>query len=67
MERQKATAPYLNNSSSNDSANSFNISNLSAEHTNLYSKIQEGIDDITLGNTRPFTEAVADVKVKRSK
>lgn len=36
-------------------------------HTELYDKIQEGMLDIALGNTRPFAEAMADVKVKRSK
>lgn len=36
-------------------------------HTELYNKMQEGIRDISLGNTRPFAEAMANVKVKRSK
>ena len=33
----------------------------------LYSELQKGINDISLGNTRPFAEAMSDVKVKRSK
>ena len=33
----------------------------------LYNKLKNGIQDIILGNTRPFAEAMADVKVKRSK
>lgn len=33
----------------------------------LYSELQKSIDDVTYGNTRPFAEAIADVKVKHSK
>ncbi len=33
----------------------------------LYSQIKEGMDDIALGNTRPFTEAMADIKSRRSR
>ena len=33
----------------------------------LYESVQDGLADIALGNTRPFAEAMADVKVKRSK
>lgn len=33
----------------------------------LYNELQVGLNDISLGNTRPFAEAMADVKVKRSK
>lgn len=33
----------------------------------LYDQLIEGLNDIALGNTRPFAEAMADVKVKRSK
>ena len=33
----------------------------------IYCLLQKGIDDISLGNTRPFAEAMADVKVKRAK
>ena len=33
----------------------------------LYSELQKGKNDISLGNTHPFDEAMADVKVKRSK
>ena len=35
--------------------------------TDLHLKLQEGLRAIALGNTRPFTEAIAGVKVKRSK
>lgn len=31
----------------------------------LYSQIKEGMDDITSGNTRPFSEAMADIRSKR--
>ena len=37
------------------------------DSSTLYDKLKEGLDDIALGNTRPFTEAIADVKVKRFK
>ena len=37
------------------------------DSSTLYDKLKEGLDDIALGNTRPFAEALADVKVKRSK
>ena len=33
----------------------------------LYDQLMEGINDIALGNTRPFAEAMADVKVKHAK
>ena len=33
----------------------------------LYAFVQEGLDDCAIGNTRPFAEAMADVKVKRAK
>jgi len=33
----------------------------------LYLELQKGIDDITYGNTRPFAEAMADIKSKRNK
>lgn len=33
----------------------------------LYNQLKSGLQDILLGNTRPFAEAIADVKVKRSK
>ena len=31
----------------------------------LYSQIKEGMDDIASGNTRPFSEATADIRSKR--
>ena len=31
----------------------------------LYSQIKEGMDDITSGNTRPFSEAMADIRSNR--
>jgi len=31
----------------------------------LYSQIKEGLDDIAAGNTRPFSEAMADIRKKR--
>ena len=33
----------------------------------LYSELQKGMNDISLGNTRPFDEAMADVKSKSNK
>ena len=32
----------------------------------LYSQIKEGMDDIATGNTRPFSEAMADIRSRRS-
>ena len=37
-----------------------------AADLDLYLELQKGIEDIAHGNTRPFAEAMADVKVKRS-
>lgn len=31
----------------------------------LYGLIKEGMDDIALGNTRPFSEAMSDIRRKR--
>ena len=33
----------------------------------LYSQIKEGMDDIATGNTRPFSEAMADTWSRRSR
>ena len=33
----------------------------------LYSKIKEGMDDIATGSTRPFSEAMADIRIRRSR
>ena len=31
----------------------------------LYSLIQDGLDDMTQGNTRPFSEAITDIRERR--
>ena len=33
----------------------------------LYGLIQEGLDDIANGNTRPFAEAMADIRARRKR
>ena len=33
----------------------------------LYSQIKEGMDDITVGNTRPFSEAMSDIRSRRNR
>ncbi len=33
----------------------------------LYGQIKEGLDDIENGNTRPFSEAMADIRSKRKR
>ena len=33
----------------------------------LYSQIKEGMDDIATGNTRPFSEAMADIRSRRNR
>ena len=33
----------------------------------LYSLLQEGMDDLKVGNTRPFSGAIAEIKARRSK
>ena len=33
----------------------------------LYGKLQEGLDDVERGNTRPFSEAMADIRSRRRK
>ena len=31
----------------------------------LYDKLREGLDDVERGNTRPFSEAMADIRSRR--
>ena len=31
----------------------------------LYAKLREGLDDVERGNTRPFAEAMADIRSRR--
>lgn len=31
----------------------------------LYTKLREGLNDVERGNTRPFTEAMADIRSRR--
>ena len=33
----------------------------------LYGKLQEGLNDIIRGNTRPFTDAMADIRSRRKR
>lgn len=33
----------------------------------LYGKLQEGLNDITSGNTRPFADAMADIRSRRKR
>lgn len=33
----------------------------------LYTLLKEGLDDVASGNTRPFSEAMADIRRKRKK
>ena len=33
----------------------------------LYSKLQEGLNDVERGNTRPFSEAMADIRSRRKR
>ena len=33
----------------------------------LYSLIQDGLDDVARGNTRPFKEAMADIRSRRKR
>ena len=33
----------------------------------LYSLIKEGLDDVQAGRTRPFSEAMADIRARRKK
>ena len=33
----------------------------------LYSMLQEGLDDVANGNTRPFSEAMTDIRGKRKR
>ena len=35
--------------------------------TELYSLIQEGLNDVKKENTRPFSEAISDIKKRRKK
>lgn len=33
----------------------------------LYNKLKEGIDDVARGSTKPFSEAMADIRSRRSR
>ena len=33
----------------------------------LYSQLKTGMDDIALGNTRPFSEAMSDIRSRRQR
>ena len=33
----------------------------------LYNLIQDGLDDVTSGNTRPFSDAIADIRGRRKR
>ena len=33
----------------------------------LYGLIKEGLDDVARGNTRPFSEAMADIRARRKR
>jgi len=33
----------------------------------LYSKLQEGMEDVQSGNTRPFSEALAEIRARRKR
>ena len=33
----------------------------------LYGLIQEGLEDVAAGNTRPFSEAMSDLRMRRKK
>lgn len=33
----------------------------------LYSKLKEGMDDIASGNTRPFSEAISDIRRRHNR
>ena len=38
-----------------------------ASRFELYSQIKDGMDDIASGNTRPFSEAMADIRSRRTR
>ena len=40
---------------------------LAAQSILLYQKIKEGLDDVQAGNTRPLSEALADIRAKRNR
>ena len=58
----KSTFPMTN-----DSVAKTEIENRLDDCFELYSELKTGLQDISLGNTRPFAEAMTDVKVKRAK
>ena len=33
----------------------------------LYNLIQDGLDDVSSGNTRPFSDAIADIRGRRKR
>ena len=49
------------------SSKNTDVSDTSIKPIELFDELRKGLKDISLGNTRPFAEAIADVKVKRTK
>lgn len=67
MNRRKYTNTYqLNNSASAVSIKDPDHAQSTMRYE-LYYKLNQGLLDIKHGNTRPFAEAMADVKYKRNK
>jgi len=57
------TDPYNNF----DALSSFCHNNNHTSHLELYTLLQEGLNDLSIGNSRPFTEALATLKSRRKK
>lgn len=62
----KHDIPSLNQRVIKSSRNT-DVSDTSTKPIELFDELRKGLKDISLGNTRPFAEAMADVKVKHSK
>jgi len=62
----KHDIPSLNQGVIKSSRNT-DVSDTSIKPIELFDELRKGLKDISLGNTRPFAEAMADVKVKCSK
>ena len=59
--------PNTNPCNDFDALSSFCHNNNHTSHLELYALLQEGLNDVSRGNSRPFTEAMDTLKSRRKK
>ena len=50
-----------------DSCNSNNISTEQTDDLELYELLKAGLEDVTAGRTKPFSEAMAEIRATRKR